>query len=104
MELQTLNDYNNINRINFGDTIVVFKFGGNWCQPCKNMEDKIKDIPNCILYNISVDNQEFESFMMDNQIYKIPDCIVKYKNKIQRLKGDISREEIIAFFNKMRLS
>lgn len=104
MELTTLNDYRNINSIDFGENIIVFKFGGSWCQPCKNMEEKIKEIPNCILYNISVDNQEFESFMMDNKIYKIPDCIVKYKNKIERMKGDISREEIMTLFNKLRLS
>lgn len=104
MEIKTLESYNNINKIDFGEVITVFKFGGNWCTPCKNIEEIINSIPGCILYNISVDNENFESFLIDEMVYTIPDCIIKYKKDFVRIKGEKTREELIKIFEALKAS
>ncbi len=94
MEVKTLSNFNNITKIDFGEKIVVFKFGGDWCAPCKKVEEIIKNNKDCVLYNISVDNPEFESYLMENNIYKIPHCFLRYKNRNTDFKGEITEEDL----------
>ena len=37
-EITTLTNYENINKIDFGEKVIFFKFGGEWCVPCKELE------------------------------------------------------------------
>lgn len=94
MELKTLSAYNNTKKINFGDVVVIYKFGGNWCAPCKKVEEVINDTPGTLLYNISVDNEEFESHLIENNIYTIPHCFLYCRNETIDFKGEITRDEL----------
>lgn len=103
MEIKTLDTYNNINNIDFGDNIVIFKFGGSWCGPCHNLEKILKDIPSTVLYNISVDNSEFESHLIEKKIYTIPHCFLKCGKEIVDFKGEKTKDEIIKICESLRL-
>ena len=102
MELKTLTAYNNANNIDFGDKIVIFKFGGSWCAPCKKLDEIINDTPGTLLYNISVDNEEFESYLIENNIYSIPHCFLKYKKEIVQFKGEVSKDELLQLCSSIR--
>jgi len=94
MEIKTLQQYNSINNIDYGDKIVIYKFGADWCTPCINLNKEFESINDCIIYNISIDNEEFNSFFIDNKIYTIPDTFIKYKSKFDRFIGFKTNEEI----------
>ena len=96
VEIETIAKYNSINNINFGDKIIFFKIGADWCVPCKELEKFLVGIPDVLIYNISIDNDDFESFFMDNKFYNIPDTIVKYKDRSERFVGRKTPEEIIS--------
>ena len=101
MELKTLTAYNNANNIDFGDTIVIFKFGCDWCAQCKKLNEIINDTPGTLLYNISVD-EEFESYLMEKNIYSIPHCFLKYKKEIVQFKGEVSKDELLQLCSSIR--
>ena len=101
MELKTLTAYNNANNIDFGDKIVIFRFGCNGCAQCKKLDEIINDTPGILLYNISVD-EEFESFLMENNIYSIPYCFLKYKKEIVQFKGEVSKDELLQLCSSIR--
>mgnify|MGYP003322465791 CR=1 FL=1 len=94
VEIKNLISYNYINNIDFGETVVFFKFGAEWCAPCVELDKIISDIPGTMVYNISIDNDNFTSFLMDNKIYSLPDTIIKYKNCTNRFQGLRTHEEI----------
>jgi len=102
VEIETLLKYNTINNVDFGDKVIFFKFGAEWCIPCKELEKTLTNIPDVLIYNISIDNEDFESFFMDNNIYTIPDTIVKYKNKSDRFVGYKTPEEINSIIEKIK--
>lgn len=93
-EITTLRMYNNINKIDFGEKPVFFKFGGSWCKACKDLDKNIECIPDTVIYEINVENEEFESFLIENNIYSIPDTIIKYKGNEVRFKGVRTPDEI----------
>lgn len=96
-QIGSLKSYKDINSIDFGDTIVFFKFGTEWCKPCKDMETILSGMSNSITYVIDVENDEFEEFCSENRIYNIPTTIIKYKNDKTQFVGIRTPEEI----NKM---
>ena len=67
--IKDLSSYNSINSINFGETVVFIKFGAEWCEPCKNLENEINKLDKFILYGIDIDNDEFKDFMDENNIF-----------------------------------
>ena len=93
-QIESLQSYNDINSIDFGDTIVFFKFGTEWCGPCKNLEPILTDMPNSITYTINVENDEFEEFLSKNRIYNIPTTIIKYRNDKTQFVGLRTADEI----------
>jgi len=66
--IHSVDSYNIIDEIDFGETIVFIKFGTDWCLPCKQIEQILVDMPNCITYTIDVENDEFEEFLSKNRI------------------------------------
>ncbi len=93
-EIKTLNMYNNTKRIDFGEKIVVYKFGGHWCKACKDLEENIKNLSDVLVYEIDIENDEFESFLVENKIYSIPDTFLCYKNNEVRFKGLRTTEQL----------
>ena len=104
VEIKDLTRYNYINNIDFGETVVFFKFGAEWCAPCLKLEETLSDIPDTVIYNISIDNDNFASFLIDNKIYSLPDTIIKYKNCTNRFRGLRTREEIIDIIETLKKS
>ena len=104
VEIKDLINYNHINCINFSETVVFFKFGAEWCAPCLELDRVISDIPGTMIYSISIDNEDFASFLMDNKIYSIPDTLVKYKESTTRFQGLRTREEIINIIKTLKKS
>ena len=102
MKIDSLATFNNINYIDFGEKILVFKFGGDWCVPCMELNKNLEKIENILVYEISIDEPDFESYLIDNKIYKIPHCICKYKNKKSQFKGVKTVDELQEFFDDMR--
>lgn len=92
--ITTMAFYNTVNRIDFGENILFLKFGGDWCEPCKQLEKNMECIPDIVLYNISVENEEFQEFIENNEIHNIPYTIVKYKGFQTSFKGVKSTEEL----------
>lgn len=92
--IESLQSYNDINSIDFGDTIVFFKFGTEWCQPCKQMETILSGMSNSITYVINVENEDFEDFFIENRIYNIPTTIIKYKQDKSQFVGVRTSEQI----------
>ena len=99
--VKSLENYYSINSINFGEKIVFFKFGADWCIPCMELEEILESIPNSIMYNISVDNDAFESFFIENGIYTVPVTIIKYKNVTHTFQGVKTKTQIEFLINVM---
>lgn len=100
--IKDLSTYNCINGINFGEQVVFFKFGADWCIPCTELDKILVNIPESMLYHISIDNEDFESFLMDNKIYSIPDTIVKYKNATTRFQGLRTHEQVMEIIEELK--
>lgn len=92
--IHSVDSYNDINSIDFGDTIVFFKFGTEWCLPCKQIEQILMYIPDSITYTIDVENDEFEEFLSKHRIYNIPTTIIKYRNDKTQFVGLRTADEI----------
>ena len=104
MELKTLSAYYNSRKIDYGDTVVIYKFGGNWCNPCKKVEEVIKDTDDVLLYNINVDNEEFESHLIENNIYTIPHCFLYFRKEQVDFKGEITKTELIKICKSLKIA
>ena len=102
----TINDlttFNNLFNINYGDKIVFFKFGTDWCIPCNELDKILVTIPNSIIYHISVDNENFESYLMENKIYTIPYTIIKYNSKIKKAVGIQITSQIEKYIEELKM-
>lgn len=60
--IKDLSSYNSINSINFGEQVLFFKFGADWCIPCTELDKVLINVPDSMLYHISIENEDFESF------------------------------------------
>jgi hypothetical protein len=102
----TINDLTTLNssiNVDYGDKIVFFKFGTDWCIPCTELDKILVNIPNSIIYYISVDNENFESFLMENKIYTIPYTIIKYKNKNKKINGIHTINQIEKYIEELKM-
>jgi len=102
MDIETYDSFCSINEIDYGDNILVFLFGGNWCTPCKNLYENLEKVENCLVYKINVENLEFEDYISDNNITSIPYSIVKYKNNKTTFKGERTRDELLEMFASLK--
>tara|TARA_Y100000389_G_scaffold166582_1_gene171408 strand:+ start:162 stop:485 length:324 start_codon:yes stop_codon:yes gene_type:complete len=100
--IKDLKNYTVVNNIDFGEKVIFFKFGADWCIPCIELEKILENVENSLLYHISIDNEEFESFFMDNKIYNVPDTIIKYKDNTHRFQGVKTIEQINEIINSMK--
>ena len=101
-EITTIASFNNIRGIDFGDKVIFYKFGGPWCKPCKELTKNMECIADIITYDINVENEEFQEFLVDHNVCSIPDTIVKYKNNELRFQGLKSTEEILSIINTLK--
>ena len=101
-QIESLQSYNDINSIDFGETIVFIKFGTDWCLPCKQIEQILADIPNSITYTVDVENDEFEEFLAKNRVYNIPTTIIKYKLEKTQFVGLRTYEEINGMIHNLK--
>jgi thiol-disulfide isomerase/thioredoxin len=102
----TINDlttFNNLFNIDYGDKIVFFKFGTDWCIPCIEIDKILINIPNSLIYYISFDNENFESYLMENKIYTIPYIIIKYCNKIKKINGIHTQNQIEKYIEELKM-
>lgn len=102
VSITDLNAYHAINSIDFGEKIVFFKVGADWCEPCFRLDTILNSIPDSMIYHISIDNDEFTSFFMENKFYTIPDTIIKYKNNTTRFQGLSTQESIKEMIDKLK--
>tara|TARA_B100001142_G_scaffold330387_1_gene398931 strand:- start:8555 stop:8881 length:327 start_codon:yes stop_codon:yes gene_type:complete len=100
--IKDLSSYNSINSINFGEQVLFFKFGADWCIPCTELDKVLINVPDSMLYHISIENEDFESFFIDNKIYTLPDTIIKYKNSTRRFQGVRTLEQILQMIKKLK--
>ena len=102
VKIKNLSTYNFINNIDFGEKIVFFKFGAEWCIPCTELDKILVKVPDSMLYNVSIDNEDFESFFMDNKVYSVPDTIIKYKGATARFQGLRTKEQIMKMIEELK--
>lgn len=95
VNILTLESYNQIFNMDFGDMIVFLKFGEDWCVPCIELEKNMSLVPNSMIYTISIENEEFEEFFEENEIFTIPYTIIKYQKFNTSFKGVKTSAEII---------
>jgi len=100
--IESLEKYNAINSIDYGETVVFFKFGADWCIPCQELEKTLNNIPGSMLYNISVDNDDFETFLIEKNIYTVPVTIIKYKNVTHTFQGVKTKNQIEFLIDVMK--
>lgn len=100
--IKDLSSYNSINSINFGEKVLFLKFGADWCIPCIELDKILENVPDSMLYHISVENEDFISFFMDNKIYTVPDTIIKYKNSTTRFQGVRTLDQILEMIEKLK--
>ena len=100
--IKDLSTYNSINSIDFGEQVLFLKFGTDWCIPCKELDKVLVTVPESMLYHISIENEDFESFFMDNKIYTLPDTIIKYKNNTTRFQGMRTLDQILKMIEKLK--
>jgi thiol-disulfide isomerase/thioredoxin len=103
----TINDlesFNNLKNVNFGENVVFIKFGANWCIPCIELDKVLVKIPDSIIYHISVDNINFESFFIENKIYSLPHTFIMYKNNTDQFIGIRTEEQINLLIEKLKFA
>jgi len=94
--------YNSTLQIDFGEKVVFFKVGAEWCIPCIELDKILACVEDSVVYHISIDNVDFESFFTDKGIYTVPDTTIKYKNKTHRFRGIKSLEQIKEAIEKLK--
>jgi thiol-disulfide isomerase/thioredoxin len=102
----TINDlttFNNLIDLDYGDKIVFFKFGSDWCIPCSELDKILVSIPNSIIYYISIDNENFESYLTENKIYTIPYTLIKFSKKIKKVIGMHNKCDIERYIEELKL-
>jgi thiol-disulfide isomerase/thioredoxin len=102
----TINDLatlNNLINTDHGNKVVFFKFGTDWCIPCIELDKVLVNIPNSLIYYISVDNENFESYLIENRIYTIPHTIIKYCNKIKKIIGIHTINQVEKYIEELKM-
>ena len=86
----------------------VVKFGAEWCQPCKTLGQRLKNIDsekigNTLFAEIDIsENDECEAIAEKYGVTSIP-CMMYFKNKemVDRTVGLVSLDDIYNRINKL---
>lgn len=100
--VNNLSTLNNLINIDHGDTVVFFKFGTDWCIPCVELDKILVIIPNSIVYHISADNENFESYLIENKIYTFPFTLIKVGKKIKKIIGLHTFDNIVEYIEDLQ--
>jgi hypothetical protein len=103
----TINDLKTFDRLidlDYGDKVVFFKFGTDWCIPCIELDKILVNIPNSIIYYICADNEHFESYLMENKIYTLPYTFIKFGKKFKKVIGTRTESCINKYIEELQLS
>jgi thiol-disulfide isomerase/thioredoxin len=101
--INNLTTLNNLINIDHENKVVFFKFGTDWCIPCIELDKVLVNIPNSLIYYISVDNENFESYLIENKIYTVPHTIIKYGNKIKKMIGIHNINQIEKYIEELKM-
>jgi thiol-disulfide isomerase/thioredoxin len=101
--INNLTTLNNLINIDHENKVVFFKFGTDWCIPCIELDKVLVNIPNSLIYYISVDNENFESYLIENKIYTVPHTIIKYGNKIKKMIGIHTINQIEKYIEELKM-
>jgi thiol-disulfide isomerase/thioredoxin len=102
--INNLETLNNLKNVNFGEKVVFIKIGADWCIPCTELDKILVNIPNSIIYHISADNVNFESFFIENKIYSLPHTFIMYKNNTDQFIGIRTEEQINSLIEKLKFA
>tara|TARA_B110001450_G_scaffold247782_1_gene263236 strand:- start:5458 stop:5775 length:318 start_codon:yes stop_codon:yes gene_type:complete len=80
--------------VDFGEIIVFIKFGTDWCIPCQELDKIVVNVPNSVVYNVNIDDDEFENVMDEYNFKTIPYTIIKYKKETRHFSGGITTEQV----------
>ncbi len=101
-KLKTVEELSNI--IENSENLVIFKFGGEWCGPCKMLEHTISEIEgtleNVQFYEIDVDEAD-EELIEKYQIQSIP--VLLFFNEglqVDRITGARGKSELLELIEK----
>jgi hypothetical protein len=104
ISINNLETLNNLKNVNFGEKVVFIKIGADWCIPCTELDKILVNIPNSIIYHISADNVNFESFFIENKIYSLPHTFIMYKNNTDQFIGIRTEEQINLLIEKLKFA
>ena len=101
-QITNLDDLNNI--IENSKDLVIFKFGGEWCGPCKMLERTISEIEptleNVEFYGVDVDEAD-EALIERFQVQSVP--VLLFFNEglqVDRVLGARSKSDLLEIINK----
>ena len=97
-----LKAYKRVYEIDHGEQVVFFKFGAEWCIPCVELDKVLVNVENSVIYHVCIDNEDFESFFIENNIYTVPDTIIKYKNVACRFQGLKNKDQIDEIIDNLK--
>ena len=100
--INDLNTFNNLFNIDYGDKVVFFKFGTDWCIPCMELDKILVEVSNSIIYHICADNENFESYLIDNKIYTFPFTLIKVGKKIKKVIGLHNLNDILKYIEDLK--
>ena len=100
--VNNLSTYNNLINVDYGDKVVFFKFGTDWCIPCVELDKILVLIPNSVIYHICADNENFESYLIENKIYTFPYTLIKVGKKIKKVIGLHSSDNILEYIEDLK--
>ena len=93
---------NTIKTIDFGEKILIIKFGGPWCKACKELEKEMECIPDLVVFDVNVENDNFEEYITGNNIASIPYTIIIYKKNEINFKGVRKTDELTEMINLIK--
>lgn len=101
-QITNLDELNNI--IENSKDLVIFKFGGEWCGPCKMLECTISEIESTLenveFYGVDVDEAD-ETLIERFQIQSVP--VLLFFNEglqVDRVLGARGKSDLLEIINK----
>jgi hypothetical protein len=100
--ITNLSAFKNLIEEDYGNKIVFFKFGTDWCIPSSEIDKILVNIPNSMIYHIPVDNENFEPYLMENRMYTFPYTFIKYGKKIKKTFGIQTVDQINRYIEELK--
>ena len=102
INIKDLSTFNNLINVDQGDKVVFFKFGTDWCIPCSELDKNLVGVSNSIIYHICADNENFESYLIENKIYTFPFTLIKVGKKIKKIIGLHNLNDILEYIEDIK--